>query len=100
MPGALKEHRDAAPQPMKPDTRTAMRRLIAEVRAALPFDDPDAQACTGDCGACPLKLLEHLDDELGTWERRLDAGETPTLGDLSRLAAVSRSVHALCSGNR
>ncbi len=85
---------------MKPDTRTAMSLLIAQVRAALPCDDPVAQVCRGDCRICGLKLLEYLDDELSTWEQRLAAGETPDLGDLSRLGKTSRKVYAALRKNR
>lgn len=71
-----------------------MRQLLAEVRAALPFDLPAAAVCTGDCDACPLKLLQFLDTELTGWEARLDAGERPQLGDLSALAGTARAVRA------
>jgi len=84
---------------MKPDTRTAMRQLMAQVRAAIPFDAPAAQVCTGTCAGCSMKLLEFLGTELQAWEYRLDAGEKPTLGDLSRLARTSRKVYAVLERN-
>ncbi len=73
---------------MKPDTRTAMRELIAQVREAVPFDAPEAQLCTGPCDGCSVKLLAFLESELEDWETRLDGGERPGLKDLSRLAKV------------
>jgi hypothetical protein len=78
---------------MKPDTRTAMHQLIAQVREALPFDAPASRACAGECQGCSLKLLEYLDGELCGWEQRLEIGDTPNLGDLSRLAKASRKVY-------
>lgn len=83
----------------KPDTRTAMQQLIAEVRAAIPFEAPASQVCTGECNGCALKLLEYLDAELSGWEQRLAAGETPHFGDLSRLAKISRKVHTALERN-
>lgn len=83
----------------KPDTRTAMQQLIAEVRAAIPFEAPASQVCSGECNGCAMKLLEYLDGELGDWEQRLEAGEAPQFGDLSRLAKTSRKVHAALKRN-
>jgi hypothetical protein len=84
---------------MKPDTATAMRTLIAQVRAAIPFDAPEAQTCLGTCDGCSQKLLEYLGGELSDWERRLAAGERPSLGDVSRLAKTSHKVHAVLARN-
>jgi hypothetical protein len=84
---------------MKPDSRTAMRLLIEEVRAALPFDVPRAQVCAGACDGCSLKLLNFLDTELADWERRLAAGERPNLGAVSHLARTSRKVYAVLERN-
>ncbi|MEA3643546.1 MAG: hypothetical protein VBE63_26985 [Lamprobacter sp.] len=84
---------------MKPDTRTAMHALIAQVRETLPFDAPAAQVCGGDCQGCSLKLLDYLNGELCGWEQRLEAGETPNFGDLSRLAETSRKVYAALQKN-
>ena len=84
---------------MKPDTTTAMRRLIAEVRTAIPFAAPQARVCTGACDRCSLKLLTFLETELEDWERRLDGGEKPKLGEVSRLAHTSRKVYAVLRRN-
>jgi hypothetical protein len=83
----------------KPDTRTAMHQLIAEVRAAIPFDAPASQVCSGECNGCAMKLLEYLDGELSAWEQRLEAGETPHFGDLSRLGNTSRKVRVALKRN-
>lgn len=76
-----------------------MRRLIAQVRAAIPFDHPAGSACIGTCDGCSLKLIQFLDGELSDWEARLDAGERPGLAELSRLAKTSRKVHAVLERN-
>lgn len=78
---------------MKPDTRTAMRRLIEQIRSAMPFDASEAQVCAGECAGCSLKLLGYLEGELIAWDQRLAAGERPTFGDLSRLANTGRKIH-------
>ena len=84
---------------MKPDTSTAMRHLIAQVRAAIPFDAPQSRVCTGNCEGCSQKLLDFLEGELDDWERRLASGERPGLADLSRLARISRKVHGVLERN-
>lgn len=71
-----------------------MRDLLARIRTSLPFADAEIAVCTGDCQDCPRKLLACLDDELLDWGRRLDAGETPGLADLSRLAGLGRDVRS------
>ena len=78
---------------MKPDTATAMRQLIEQVRDAIPFDRPEAQVCNGLCAGCSVKLLDYLDTQLCDWETRLVAGERPSLEDLSRLGGTSRKVY-------
>lgn len=84
---------------MKPDTRTAMRQLIAQVRAAIPFDLPEAQRCAEHCQGCAQKLLGYLESELEGWEQRLDAGERPNFDDLARLARTGKKVHAVLVRN-
>lgn len=76
-----------------------MRLLIAQVRAAIPFDAPQTQVCTGTCDGCSAKLLNFLDTELQDWEGRMDAGERPNLGDVSHLARTSRKVYAVLERN-
>jgi len=83
----------------KPDSATAMRQLIAQVRDAVPFDMPEAQVCSGTCDGCSLKLLEFLGNELDGWEARLEAGARPGLKELSRLAKTSRKVYSVLAKN-
>lgn len=78
---------------MKPDTLSAMRSLINEVRTVIPFDLPEEAICSGVCRGCAKKLLEFLDAELSEWECRLDAGEVPRLGDVQQLGRCCRKVH-------
>jgi len=76
-----------------------MRTLIANVRAAIPFDAPEGQVCTGSCDGCSLKLLNFLADELDGWEQRLAAGERPGLLELSRLSKTCRRVYQVLERN-
>ncbi|MGL6159039.1 hypothetical protein [Microbulbifer sp.] len=85
---------------MKPDTTTAMRELISQVRKTLPFHLPASQLCAGPCRGCPKKLLEFLDQELEEWETRLDSGEKPTIGDVSRFGKMCRRIHAALAANK
>ena len=79
---------------MKPDTRTAMRNLVAEVRRVMPFDLPPERLCDGACsGGCALKLLEYLDSELENWSSRVDEGLVPNFGDLTKLEKTSRKIY-------
>jgi hypothetical protein len=66
---------------MKPDVSAAMRRLIAQVRAAIAFDPPEAQVRMDTYDGCSVKLLDSLDTQLRDREARLDAGERPGLAD-------------------
>lgn len=84
---------------MKPDTTTAMRQLIQQVRAAIPFGSPAAYVCTDNCNGCSQKLLEFLDLELLDWQRRLDAGEQPHLVDVERMAKMSRKIYRVMARN-
>lgn len=85
--------------PRKPDTRTAMAELIAEVRATMPFGAPEAVICSDHCAGCSKKLLEFLDTRVDDWEHRLADGDTPTFGDLHGLARSSRKIHKVLKRN-
>ena len=85
---------------MKPDTTTAMNDLIQQIRSKIPFDMPEAQACTGICNGCSQKLLEYLDTELISWELRLSQGEAPNLGDIKRLARSSIKIYRVLHNNQ
>ena len=84
----------------KPDSATAMRSLIAEMRNSLPFDSPEAQICSEPCRSCSIKLLDYIASELEAWEERLDAGEKPGLADLSRLEKRGRKVYRALQANQ
>ncbi len=83
----------------KPDTKTAMRRLIAQLREAIPFGLTDDQICGDSCEGCSSKLLTYLETELDSWESRLADGVVPTLGDLDRLAKQGRKIHRVLQQN-
>jgi hypothetical protein len=83
----------------KPESATAMRLLIGQIRASIPFDAPEARICSGSCQGCSMKLLDFLASELEDWECRLDAGEKPGLADLSRLMRMGRKVQAVLQRN-
>ena len=84
---------------MKPDTVTAMRQLIQQIRQHIPFDLPEAYVCSDNCNGCSMKLLEFLDMEVLDWERRLTAGERPNFGDIRRLANMGRKIHRVLDKN-
>ena len=84
---------------MKPDTSSAMAQLIRQIRDAIPFDMPEAYACTDNCNGCSMKLLEFLDMELLDWERRLAEGERPNFGDIQRIARMARKIHRVLLKN-
>jgi hypothetical protein len=46
-----------------------------------------------------MKLLEFLDMELMDWEDRLQQGEVPGLGDIQRMAKISRRIHKVLDKN-
>ncbi|MES9869944.1 MAG: hypothetical protein ABW090_12690 [Sedimenticola sp.] len=84
---------------MKPDTSTAMRDLIARIRASIPFDAPETAICMDECKGCSMKMLEYLASELDSWDYRLAQGETPNFGDLNQLAKSARKIHAVLRNN-
>ncbi|MBR9869102.1 MAG: hypothetical protein GYB20_18795 [Oceanospirillales bacterium] len=78
----------------KPDTQTAMRNLIADIRSAIPFDTPQEKLCNGPCTGCAKKLLDYLDMELEEKETSINAGQIPGLGELNRLKKSAVKIHA------
>ncbi|WP_428034631.1 hypothetical protein [Amphritea sp.] len=78
----------------KPNTETAMRTLIAEIRKAIPFDTPIDKLCDGPCTGCSKKLLDYLDTQLEETESELNAGYTPSFGELNRLKKSAIKIHA------
>ncbi len=66
----------------------------------MPFGLSEAEICSGECIGCAKKLLEFLDQELEEWNTRLDQGEVPRLGDISKLAKTSTKIyHVLAKNN-
>ena len=55
--------------------------------------------CADECKGCSVKLLEFLDLELMDWEHRLDQGEVPSLGDVQRMAKISRKIYKVLDKN-
>lgn len=76
-----------------------MGKLICQIKDAIPFGMPEAEICARDCVGCPKKLLEYLDTEVEFWESELASGETPTLGDIDRLAKSSKKIHRALKKN-
>ena len=76
----------------KPDCTSAMQDLISQVRNDFPFTVSEANICGISCIGCPKKLLELVDTELCEWEGKLNAGEIPKLGDISRLGKLCKNV--------
>jgi hypothetical protein len=83
----------------KPDTRTAMYRLIEQIRRAIPFDLSENERCGEHCQGCSSKLLIYLETELDEWQIRLADGVIPNFGDLDRLARSSRKIHRILQQN-
>ena len=84
---------------MKPNTSTAMRDIIEQIRGNIPFDLPEAYVCSDNCNGCSMKLLEFLDMELIDWERRLETGEIPNFGDLNRVAKMGKKIYRVLDRN-
>jgi len=78
---------------MKPNTSTAMKMLIEQIQAALPFETPEHEVCAGKCVGCPKKMLEYIGSELDHYQCQLNNDEIPTLGELSDLARVAKKVY-------
>ena len=76
-----------------------MQALITQIRERLPFDDPNANVCTGQCNTCSVKLLEFMDNELLQWQQALHQGETPTIGDVHKLAKTATKVYRVLEKN-
>ncbi len=76
-----------------------MRRLIAQMRKAIPFGLNGEQICGDSCEGCSSKLLVYLETELDAWERRLADGEAPNFGDLDRLARQGRKIQRILQRN-
>ena len=83
----------------KPVCAEAMQNLLLQIRATFPFDIPPATLCDGPCTGCPKKLLDYLLTEVEQTEADLAAGQTPSLGDIDRLAKSARKIHRVLLKN-
>jgi len=83
----------------KPRLRQAMLDLIAQVETEFPFDKPEAQICADSCIGCPKKLMEFMEQEIWSWQDRLDNGEEPTFGDLQKLAKKAHKIYPVLVKN-
>lgn len=84
----------------KPDTDEAMRLLILQIRASIPFDElDDARVCSGKCVGCAKKLLEYLEQELIYYEYSLKNNEVLSLGEVTRLARSAKKIYKVLQLN-
>lgn len=85
----------------KPDTSSAMRELVTQIRAHIPFDElDDARVCSGSCIGCAKNLLEYLEQEIIHWEYSLARDETPSLGDINKLARSAKKIYKVLQLNK
>jgi hypothetical protein len=84
---------------MKPDTSTAMKNLIDEVRSSMPFGADEEQLCADSCQGCSKKLLEFLETELNDWEQKLHEGVQPNFGDINRMGKTCKKVYTVLKKN-
>jgi len=85
---------------MKPDTTTAMKILIKQIKVALPFDMPEHEICAGKCVGCPKKMMEYIGFEIDYWQCKLDNDEIPTFGDINDLARIAKKVYRSMAKNK
>lgn len=85
----------------KGSTSDVMRQMIQQIRDAFPFELGEDQLCTDTCSVgCPLKLLEYMEQEVLSWEARLDSGEVPTFRDLQAMEKSGRKIHRVLEQNQ
>ena len=70
-----------------------------QIREVMPFGLSEAEICSGECIGCAKKLLEFLDQELEEWSTRLNHGEIPRLGDITKLAKTAAKIHRVLIRN-
>lgn len=81
----------------KPNTKTAMQQLIAQIQQAIPLNLNEAQMCQGECLGCSKKMLEMLDAEISYWQYT-DA--IPSLKDLKNLENIGRRTYKILKRNQ
>ncbi len=79
---------------MKPDRQTAMRQIIAQVKAEFPLYEPSTYICGAntDCAGCPKKLLEMVDSEICYWESAMKRGVQPKFDEIRRFGKMCLGV--------
>ena len=83
----------------KPATQQAMQQLLDDIRRQLPVGAPEADLCQKICIGCPKKLMVYIELEVDDWQRALDNGATPKLGDIGQLARSARKINAVMEKN-
>ncbi|MCG9965165.1 MAG: hypothetical protein ACRDCT_02835 [Shewanella sp.] len=81
----------------KPNTKTAIQQLIAQIQQAIPLNLNEAQMCQGECLGCSKKMLEMLDAEISYWQYT-DA--IPSLKDLKNLENIGRRTYKILKRNQ
>jgi len=81
----------------KPNTKTPMQQLIAQIQQAIPLNLNEAQMCQGECLGCSKKMLEMLDAEISYWQYT-DA--IPSLKDLKNLENIGRRTYKILKRNQ
>jgi len=84
---------------MKPKCSEAMTQLIDEIKANMPHDTSSTYLCKDHCMGCSKKLLEFLTCEIHNWEAKLNAQQTPKLGDINQLAKLAKKIFVVLERN-
>ena len=85
---------------MKPDTTTAMRGLIAQIKTTLPLDGVVSGFCSDTCSGCSLKLVDFLALEIDEWEYKISQLIVPNFKDIDRLAKMATKIRAVLIQNK
>lgn len=85
---------------MKPDTTTAMRGLIAQIKTTLPLDGVVSDFCSDTCSGCSLKLVDFLALEIEEWEYKISQLIVPNFKDIDRLAKMANKIRAVLIQNK
>jgi hypothetical protein len=85
---------------VKPDTTTAMRGLIAQIKTTLPLDSVVSDFCSDTCSGCSLKLVDFLALEIDEWEYKISQLIVPNFKDIDRLAKMANKIRAVLIQNK
>ncbi|MCJ2377498.1 hypothetical protein LNL84_11710 [Vibrio sp. ZSDZ34] len=85
----------------KPDLKTAMTDLLAQVKKELPIYDEDTFVCgpESNCIGCPKKLMELVESEVSYWEYSVSNGHFPNFEEIRRFGKLCKSVKRGLSRN-